>query len=76
MSHRFEQSRYTKCIKQTSVLSLLQGEKAVLVSACTCCHGEWRSILHSEREVKSSGRAGAEPLGGVQKNQHICGKLS
>lgn len=53
-----------------------QREEAVLLCAGACCHGERRFVLHSEREVEPSGRVGAEPLGGVQKDQHICWKLS
>lgn len=53
-----------------------QREEGVVLCACTCCHGECRLVLNFEREVKPSGRAGAEPLGGVQKAQDICWKLS
>lgn len=51
-----------------------QREEALLLFACACCHGEWRAALHSEREVKSSCGAGAEPVGRVQKDQHSCCK--
>lgn len=57
---------------QTCNICPPQREETVVFSASTCCHGEWRFVLHTEREVEPSGRAGAETVGGVQKDQHIC----
>lgn len=63
---------FTKIISS----ALKQREESVFLRACTCGHGEWGFALHSEREVKPSGRSGAEPFVGIQKNLHICRKLS
>lgn len=57
-------------------IALKQREESVFLCPCTCCHSEWGFVLHSEREVKPSGRSGAEPFGGVQKTLHICWRLS
>lgn len=42
-----------------------QREEIVFLCACTCGHGEWGFVLHSEGEVEPSGRSGAEPFGGI-----------
>lgn len=56
--------------------ALKQREESVFLRARTCRHWEWGLVLHSEREVKPSGWSGAEPFGSIQKNLHICWKLS
>lgn len=57
-----DERKYFTDPMQTSVLCFPQGEEAVFLSACTCHHGEWRLVLYFAREVKPSGRAGAEPF--------------
>lgn len=47
------------------LIALKQREESVFLRACTCCHREWGIVLHSEREVKPSGRCGAEPFGSI-----------
>lgn len=65
-----------RCIIHISLICFPQRKEAVFFSACSCGHGERRFALYSQREVKPSGRAGAEPVGGVQKDQHMCWKPS
>lgn len=67
---------WTQILTQIVSSVLKQREENVFLCARTCRHGEWRFVLHSEREVKPSGGSGAEPFGGIQKNLHICWKLS
>lgn len=60
-----------KCSIIDAVFGHLQREEAVVFPPGTCGHGEWRFILHAEREVKPSGRVGAKSFGRVPKDQRI-----
>lgn len=59
----------------TFALCCAQGKEAAFLRAGSRCHGERRVFLHSAGEIEPPGRAGAEALRGVRKDQQIHWKL-
>lgn len=50
---------------------LPQGEEADILPACTCFRGRWGAVLYPEGERGPSGRARAQPVGGISQDQHL-----